>query len=256
MDSLSREDLVFMAKMAESTERYSDMAARMKEVVEKHTAEKPLSADERNLLSVSYKNIVGARRSSWRVISSIIERHSLQEVTSESEKRRIELGQQTLQVIEEELKSFCNEVIGLLSEELIERSYDDENTDHTAKVFYYKMKGDYYRYIAEVAKDTEKSEIISKAEKAYNGALEAGKGLLASDPVILGLALNFSVFYYEILDDKVKASALAQEAFDNAIKIIQADDGSQYNKDSELIMQLLRDNLSLWNESEEDPEDA
>ena len=63
-----KEEQIQRAKLAEQAERYDDMAQSMKEVTE--TGEE-LSNEERNLLSVAYKNVVGARRSSWRVISSI-----------------------------------------------------------------------------------------------------------------------------------------------------------------------------------------
>ena len=64
-------------------------------------------------------------------------------------------------------------------------------------------------------------------------------------PNRLGLALNFSVFYYEIKNNPEQAGHLAQEAFDDAIAELDALDDEMY-KDSTLIMQLLRDNLTLW----------
>ena len=63
-----KDELVQKAKLAEQAERYDDMATAMKKVTEMGAE---LSNEERNLLSVAYKNVVGARRSSWRVISSI-----------------------------------------------------------------------------------------------------------------------------------------------------------------------------------------
>jgi len=68
MAEQTKEEYVQNAKLAEQAERYDDMAAAMKKVTE---MEKELSNEERNLLSVAYKNVVGARRSSWRVIHSI-----------------------------------------------------------------------------------------------------------------------------------------------------------------------------------------
>ena len=69
-----REDLVINAKMAEQAERYDDMAKFMKDVVLSLKAGQVLLTDERNLLSVAYKNVVGNRRSSWRIINSIVEK--------------------------------------------------------------------------------------------------------------------------------------------------------------------------------------
>ncbi|MCP6497677.1 14-3-3 family protein, partial [Klebsiella pneumoniae] len=66
--AMEKTELIQKAKLAEQAERYDDMASAMKAVTELN---EPLSNEDRNLLSVAYKNVVGARRSSWRVISSI-----------------------------------------------------------------------------------------------------------------------------------------------------------------------------------------
>lgn len=247
MAGQTREELIEMAKLAEQAERYDDMTERMKEVVEKYSADNALKVEERNLLSVAYKNVVGSRRSSWRVISSIIEKLEKGEA---EEERHIQLATKKLSCIETELKTTCNEVIRLLEDHLISSAGEDSSS----KVFYYKMKGDYHRYIAEVAKESEKESVVLAAEKAYSDAYELGKEKLSlTDPILLGLALNFSVFYYEIVNDQNKACQLAKKAFDDAMKVVNDDEVTQY-KDSTLIMQLLRDNLTLWTDSDNQQE--
>lgn len=106
-------------------------------------------------------------------------------------------------------------------------------------------KGDYFRYKAEYLHESEKKKAAENACKAYEEASEKAKELPPTHPIGLGLALNFSVFYYEILDKPDKACDLAKKAFDAAIAELDTLKEDSY-KDSTLIMQLLRDNLTLW----------
>ncbi|KAK2166238.1 hypothetical protein LSH36_40g03006 [Paralvinella palmiformis] len=82
--------------------------------------------------------------------------------------------------------------------------------------------------------------------KAYESALDlARENMPPTHPIRLGLALNFSVYYYEICNAPNKACELAKQAFDDAISELDNLSEDTY-KDSTLIMQLLRDNLTLW----------
>lgn len=98
---MDKSELVQKAKLAEQAERYDDMAAAMKAVTEQGHE---LSNEERNLLSVAYKNVVGARRSSWRVISSI------EQKTERNEKKQ-QMGKEYREKIEAELQDICNDVL-------------------------------------------------------------------------------------------------------------------------------------------------
>lgn len=227
----NKEELVQRAKLAEQAERYDDMAAAMKSVTEKGAE---LSNEERNLLSVAYKNVVGARRSSWRVISSI------EQKTEGSEKKQ-QMAKEYREKVEKELKEICHDVLSLLDKHLIPKAGAAES-----KVFYLKMKGDYYRYLAEVASGDDRTAVIDQSQKAYQEAFDIAKDKMQpTHPIRLGLALNFSVFYYEILNAPDKACQLAKQAFDDAIAELDTLNEDSY-KDSTLIMQLLRDNLTLW----------
>ncbi|XP_057683761.1 14-3-3 protein zeta-like [Corythoichthys intestinalis] len=225
---VDKETEVQRAKLAEQAERYDDMAHAMKLVTEKCCE---LSNEERNLLSVAYKNVVGARRSSWRVMSNI--------EGKADELCKANHAKEYKQKIEKELNDICHEVLGLLDNYLIKNAQDSDS-----KVFYLKMKGDYYRYLAEVACD--KKQEIECSKEAYQSALDISKKEMQSThPIRLGLALNFSVFYYEIVNSPEEACKLAKNAFDDAIAELDSLSSDSY-KDSTLIMQLLRDNLTLW----------
>ncbi|XP_076262372.1 tyrosine 3-monooxygenase/tryptophan 5-monooxygenase activation protein zeta isoform X1 [Rhynchophorus ferrugineus] len=226
-----KDELVQRAKLAEQAERYDDMASAMKAVTETGVE---LSNEERNLLSVAYKNVVGARRSSWRVISSI-------EQKTEGSERKQQMAKEYREKVEKELREICDDVLGLLDKYLIPKASNAES-----KVFYLKMKGDYYRYLAEVATGDTRNTVVDYSQKAYQDAFEISKAKMTpTHPIRLGLALNFSVFYYEILNSPDKACQLAKQAFDDAIAELDTLNEDSY-KDSTLIMQLLRDNLTLW----------
>lgn len=107
-------------------------------------------------------------------------------------------------------------------------------------------KGDYLRYLAEFAVEDRRKDVSNSANEAYMTASTfASEQLSPTHPIRLGLALNYSVFFYEILNSPEKACNLAKTAFDDALREIDSVTEETYN-DSTLIMQLLRDNLSLW----------
>lgn len=195
-----------------------------------------LSVEERNLLSVAYKNVIGSRRASWRIVSSIEQKEESKGNSAQVEKIRT-----YRQKIETELQEVCKDILSVLSEDLIPVAEGGES-----KVFYYKMKGDYHRYLAEFLTGEARKESATEAHEAYKSATDVAQTELApTHPIRLGLALNFSVFYYEILNSPDRACHLAKQAFDDAIAELDTLSEESY-KDSTLIMQLLRDNLTLW----------
>jgi len=112
------------------------------------------------------------------------------------------------------------------------------------------MKADYYRYIAEFTDGEKKTDAANKAEGAYaDAAGVAEKDLVVTHPIRLGLALNYSVFLYEVQSKPEKACEMARKAFEDAIAELDNVAEDSY-KDSTLIMQLLRDNLTLWTSDE------
>merc|ERR1739836_29921 len=146
-----------------------------------------------------------------------------------------------------ELQKICDTILGLLDGNLIGTASSGES-----KVFYQKMKADYYRYIAEFSDGPKKSEASENARQAYaEAATVAEKDLAVTHPIRLGLALNYSVFQYEVLSNPDEACKMARTAFEEAIAELDNVAEDSY-KDSTLIMQLLRDNLTLWTSDGED----
>nr|CAD1843244.1 unnamed protein product [Ananas comosus var. bracteatus] len=236
----TRESFVYIAKLAEQAERYEEMVDAMKSVAK---LDVELTVEERNLLSVGYKNVVGARRASWRILSSIEQKEEAK--GNEQHVRKIK---EYRQKVESELSNICDDIMTVIDEHLIPSSTAVESS-----VFYYKMKGDYYRYMAEFKTGTERKEAAEQSLKAY----EHGRGRsLSHTPNQIGFGFEFSVFYYEIMNSPERACHLAKQAFDEAISELDTLSEESY-KDSTLIMQLLRDNLTLWtSDIPEDGEEA
>uniref|UniRef100_A0A8D3DX15 14-3-3 domain-containing protein n=1 Tax=Scophthalmus maximus TaxID=52904 RepID=A0A8D3DX15_SCOMX len=178
----------------------SEMVESMKKVA---SMDMELSVEERNLLSVAYKNVIGARRASWRIISSLEQKEE-----SKGGEDKLKMIREYRKTVEKELKSICNDILDVLDKHLILSAVAGES-----KVFYYKMKGDYHRYLAEFATGNDRKEAAENSLVAYKAAN--------------------------------RACRLAKEAFDNAIAELDTLSEDSY-KDSTLIMQLLRDNLTLW----------
>ena len=233
--TLDREELLYLARLAEQSERYDEMVRFVDEFVKRERNE--LTVEERNIISVAYKNVVGTRRTSWRVLNSIQQKEE-RRGNEENKARALRYKAE----VEEELRNQCEEILKLIDTHLLPAAASAEG-----RVFYHKMKADYFRYISEFASGDLKASSSQRALESYQAAMDVAKAELApTHPTRLGLALNFSVFYYEILQKTEEACVMARSAFDEAIP--ELDNISEENyKDSTLILQLLRDNLTLWN---------
>lgn len=200
-----------------------------------------LTVEERNLLSVAYKNVIGARRASWRIITSIEQKETEKYKNNASNGEFLKKIQKYKKTVEKELDDICCDILSILDDYLIPSAQSSES-----KVFHLKMKADYHRYMAEYTSGDDRKKAANKSLESYEEADGiARKDLPPTHPIRLGLALNFSVFYYEIYNSPEKACTLAKNAFDDAIAELDTLTEESY-KDSTLILQLLRDNLTLW----------
>jgi len=260
-------DQVYIARLAEQAERYEEMVDAMKAIAKVGVG---LTQEERNLLSVAYKNVIGARRASWRIVSSLEVKEREKDKGEGEAEEDVDNGSLTKayrKQIEKELRDICADILKLIEENLIPSCNPSENEEsgggnegNESYVFYYKMKGDYLRYLAEFSTGNDRKDAAENSLVAYKAASDkAGTTLQPTHPIRLGLALNFSVFYYEILNSPERACRLAKQAFDYAVTELDGLPEENY-KDSTLIMQLLRDNLTLWTSDMQSdgavPEDA
>jgi len=194
-----------------------------------------VSSDERNLLSVAFKNLISSKRAACRTIAAI-----------EQNPKYAKFSEALAQYkggIEEQLTNDCKKIITMIQEKVLAKQCEGE-----PKAFFVKMVGDYYRYISENAKDQLLEDVKQKALEAYQQANEIT--LPPCNPIKLGLALNFSVFHYEVMKNHKAACELADQALQDALEKIDELQEDDF-RDAKSIIELLKENLTLWKEEEE-----
>lgn len=227
------EEKIFMARVAEQAERFDDMVDFLRPLLKEKGGD--FSVEERNLLSVGFKNLIGGKRTAIRTISAIEQNPKYQKFSSP-------LGQYKRK-IEGELQKNCQDIIDMIKSDGL------KTADNESRAFFLKMVGDYYRYMAESAQGDVLSRAREGALQNYREAETAGQTLHACNPIKLGLALNFSVFHYEVMQDNKQACTLAETALQDAMNKIDDVDEETF-RDAKSIIELLKENLTLWKEEE------
>lgn len=157
----SIQNYVTLARIAEQAERFEDMRKYIDYVATTLPAgatEIHLSPEERNLLSVAYKNIISTRRNAWRSIYSIEQK----EMSKNDSSELLAEISGFKKVIEDEMRDICGAVISIITNNLL---HDNDPIDD--RVYYLKMMGDYYRYQCEFLPLHENSSIVLKADEWY-----------------------------------------------------------------------------------------
>jgi len=226
------EESLFLARVAEQAERFEDMVQYLSEVLQNKGGS--VNADERNLLSVAFKNLISSKRAACRTIAAIEQNPKYSKFSTALATYK--------QTIESQLTQDCERIIEMINEKVLSKDCEGE-----AKAFFVKMVGDYYRYIAENARDEKLEEVKEKALKAYTEANEIA--LPPCNPIKLGLALNFSVFHYEVMKNHSAACDLADKALQEALDKIDELEEDDF-RDAKSIIELLKENLTLWKEEE------
>jgi len=229
---------IFLARVAEQAERFEDMVDYLGAVLDSKGGD--VSADERNLISVAFKNLISSKRAACRTIAAIEQNPKYSKFGDALTAYKTK--------IESQLTTDCEKVIEIINQKVLTKECADE-----AKAFFVKMVGDYYRYMAENAKDSKLEDAKNKALAAYEQA--NGIGLPPCNPIKLGLALNFSVFHYEAMKNPKAAVDLADKALQDALDKIDELEEDDF-RDAKSIIELLKENLTLWKEEEEDGDNA
>jgi len=203
-----------------------------------------LANETRNSLSVALKNIIGPKRASLVVMNSL-------ERKKPSGDKKLEAIHNMTEKIRSEIRKICDDVQTLIDLKILPNASED----HAEEVFFYKMKGDYFRYKAEACLESERPIAARMSCESYEKALEIStKYLSPANCIHLGLVLNFSVLKFEILHEQKDAVDLASKHFSNAVDKLDELTETSY-KDSTIVLQLLRDNVSLWQSHDSEEQD-
>ena len=234
-----QKDYLFLIKLFRTTENYNDMVKAMNKYIELNPK---LSKDERKLLCDAYKNIISDKRNSLHILSNLSQKEDSKQ---QNKTKEISIIKEKITI---ELKSIFQQVHSMLDKYLIPNAQDNES-----KIFYMKLKADFYRYHCEFAVGDEFEEISNKARELYKEALDlAEKDLPLYNEIRLGLVLNYSVFEYDIMDNKNDAYDMALKIYNDIMKIL---DDVEKKRASEnlLLVKMIKENINNWsNEIEED----
>lgn len=232
---------VYLAMLSEQCSRYEDMMEFLEDMVKQKTED--LTSDERNLLSIAYKNTISLRRQAIRTLLAYENKEA-----KKTDSPYLEFIREYKAKVFKELEDLCNKINNTIDSHLLQKANEAE-----AKVFYHKMKGDYYRYIAENIEGDTKKKYSDLGIESYNAAMDASKELDYKNSVKLGLALNLSVFYYEVLSNPTEACKIAKETLEKAkADLAGIDEEDEEYKDPISIVNLLQENLNMWNMENEE----
>jgi hypothetical protein len=232
---LENEKKIYLAMLSEQCERYTDMIRYLEELITIKKEE--LNFDERNLLSIAYKNYISEIRNAIRVIMAYENKESTRG-DSPYLPFIIEYKDKIRQELEKECLNICFKIEKLIMPKL---------TSKETKVFFGKMKGDYYRYIAENTEGDVKKKYSDLALNTYNETVAEANNLNYKNSEKLGLLLNLSVFYYEVASNPKEAYSLANETLKKAKEALKGiDEDNEEYKDSLSIVNLLHDNIEMW----------
>ena len=228
---------MYTTLLAEQCEFYDDMLYFMRHFIKNN--EKVLNSDERNLFSIACKNYMSKNQKAYRTMIAFENKEKKKENSN-----YLPYVKDYRIIVENILYEKCQGNIKFIDDNIIKkdnfRNYDDEG-----KTFFYKMMGDYNRFICE--SESFKSKCINEADKYYKEAFKISNKLPIYNPVKLGLILNTTVFYYDTLENKKKAIELAESAvkkFNDEARKLNKDEDEV--KDAMDIYNLMKENLDMW----------
>ena len=226
------EELSTLAQVAEISERFEDAVKYIEELIKKKKED--LSKEEKNIFYKSYKYIINSKRCSLRTT------YIIEEKERKHSSQFIPIVTNFKSILETEIHEICRNIINIINNFLLKKVLTEE-----AKVFYLKMKADYFRYLCEIFPPNEKINYMEECEKAYKEALDLAQNFPWSNPTKLGLSLNYSVFYYDIKKNTNQAIKIGKEAIKGAKKQLDKIKEEE-DKDAAFTLQVLKENILIW----------
>lgn len=158
MAATQRRDFIEHAKLCDSAKRYDEMIDVLDQIIAVLPKQQTLTAEERKLLSIAYKNKIGPKRRSWKLLERVVQSRDL----NASHRK---LAKEYRNDVADEIKVVCNKLLELIDTQLVPGVGEPESD-----IFYHKLKGDYYRYLAEVEEDSTKvNEYVNLIKEHYQG---------------------------------------------------------------------------------------
>ena len=232
---------MYMALLSDQCQRYEEMIKSIEDMIK--TRDKDISQNERNLLIIAYRNLINPKRLSLRTIMAYETKEKKKETSM-----YLPYIREYREKIENEITKICQNLIFTIDNDLLKKASETES-----KVFYIKIKGDFNRFMGEYAQGDLREKVIKDGLSSYQEAYNLAKELPTFNLIFLGLCLNYSIFYYEVLNEKPNAMKIANECIDKVnLNLHSVDQESDDFKKCLQIINLVQENLNMWKSEREE----
>ena len=228
----NQSDYLFLTKLFQVSENYNDMIKAINKYIELNPK---LTKEEKKLFCIGYKNIISNKRNSFQILSNLLSKEDPKQANKVNEISKIK------EKVLSELKPILQEGLSILDGYLIPNAEDNES-----KILYMKLKADFYRYRCEFSEGEEFEEAANNSRKLYKEAFDlAEKELPLCNEIRLGLVLNYTVFEFDIMENKKEAYDMALKYYNNSLKILD-DDENIIEYENLLLIHEIKDNTDNW----------
>ena len=228
---------LYLAKYCLEIEKYEDAIKYIDDLIKGKNEE--LTEEERNIFILIYRRYITDQRNTWKTLYQLKEKEKLMKTGY------VTLINEIRNNIEEIIKTTSEKIIYLTNNYILNKVFSNEG-----RAFFYKVKGDFYRYLSELSYGEELNTYIENAFQNYKEYVTYSSDVEALNIIKLGNFLNFAVFQYEVMNNTAAAIKIAQHALNDAaneLKIIGSDEmiGDDI-KDSLRMIEILKENFTNW----------